>query len=149
MNLILERGRAPKGQRVTDFNKARASTRISAIGALSTQGIVAALCFEGALHGGVFSYFIQHFPPPLLKPGKVLVLDNARARYDEEAKYLIESTGARLLFLPIYSPEMNPIEYFWSHFTHSLRKQAARTNTKLRLKSDDDIGSYPIDIFPK
>ncbi len=81
MNLILERGRAPKGQRVTDFNKARASTRISAIGALSTQGIVAALCFEGALHGGVFSYFIQHFPSPHLKPGKVLVLDNARALY--------------------------------------------------------------------
>lgn len=131
LNLLPAYGRAPKGQRVVDFTPTHSATRISTIGALSSSGMLTAMCFEGTLHGGVFSYFIQHFLRPHLQPGKVLILDNARAHYDEEARDLIESTGVKLLFLPTYAPEMNPIEYFWSSFKHRLRKQVARTKESL------------------
>ena len=57
----------------------------------------------------------------------VVVLDNARAHYQEEALDLIEEKGASVLFLPPYSPDLNPIEMFWAKFTTYLKKKKAKT----------------------
>ncbi len=127
LNLTPVYGRAPEGQRVHADKPTAHGKRINTIGALTASTLVTALCFEGTLTGHVFTYFIQHFLAPHLGPGKVLILDNAKAHYDDEAIELIEQTGARCLFLPPYAPEMNPIEYCWATLKQHLRKTAART----------------------
>jgi len=105
--------------------------RISTIGALSIFGIQAPFCFEGTLDGPLFLYYIQHFLLPYLAPGKVVVMDNASAHKTDEIIELIESTGAKILFLPPYCPEMNPIEYCWSKIKNFLKKKKPQTKKLL------------------
>jgi transposase len=131
LNLTLRFGRAPAGKRASAPRPTAHGTCITTIAALSLTGMTTAMCFEGTLHGGVFCYFIQHFLWPFLQPGKVLILDNARAHYDPEALDLIRSSGADILFLPPYSPEWNPIELSWSVIKQFLKKREARTKEDL------------------
>jgi transposase len=127
LNLSLDYGRAPRGQRVYGQRPTARGQRISTIGALSGQGLETALCFEGTLNGAVFVYFLEHFLCPLLKPGHIVVVDNARAHQVDGVVELIEAAGARVRYLPPYSPDLNPIELAWSKVKHALRKAQART----------------------
>jgi transposase len=131
LNLTLDYGRSVRGQRVYGYKPTARGQRISTIGALSGQGLETALCFEGTLNGAVFVYFLEHFLGPLLKPGQVVVVDNARAHQVAEAVELIAATGARVCYLPPYSPDLNPIELAWSKVKQSLRKAQARTREAL------------------
>ena len=75
--------------------------------------------------------FITALLAPRLRPGKVVVLDNLRAHHDPAVAAAVEATGARLLFLPRYSPDLNPIEPMWFKVKAWLRTQAARTKDRL------------------
>ena len=101
------------------------------VGALSESGIKTALNFEGTMTGLVFLYFVEHFLCPNLKTGDYVVMDNAPVHKVEGIKALIEKTGAKLIYLPPYSPELNPIELAWNKIKQFLRKQKARTVDKL------------------
>jgi Transposase and inactivated derivatives len=114
LNLSLDYGRSPQGERVYGEKSVSKGQRISTIGALSTQCLATALCFEGTLTGAVFLFFLKHFFCPLLKPEQVVVLDNASAHKGEGVVERIEKTGARALYLPPYSPDLTPIELAWS-----------------------------------
>lgn len=103
------------------------------IGALSTSGIKTALTFEGTLTGHVFLYFVEHFLCPLLTPSDYVIMDNASAHKVQGVAELIEKTGATLLYLPPYSPELNPIELAWNKVKAFLRRQQARTKDALYL----------------
>lgn len=131
LNLTLEYGWAPKGQRAYGEKPTSRGQRISTLGALSSPGLVTAMCFEGTLNGAVFLYFLEHFLCPQLKPGQCVILDNAAAHHVEGVAELIEQTGAELLYLPPYSPDLNPIEMAWSQVKHRLRKAQARTKKAL------------------
>lgn len=131
LNLVLEYGRSPKGERVYGERPTSQGERISTLGALSTQGIITALCFEGTLNGSVFLYFLEHFLCPQLKSGQVVIMDNASPHKVEEVAELIEETGAELLYLPPYHPDLNPIEMAWSSIKHFLRKAQTRTKDAL------------------
>lgn len=131
LNLSLEYGRSVRGQRVYGHRPTARGQRISTIGALSSQGVETALCFEGTLNGAIFVYFLEHFLCPVLKPGQVVVVDNARAHQVAGVVDLIEATGARIRYLPPYSPDLNPIELAWSKVKHALRKTQARTREAL------------------
>jgi transposase len=131
LNLTLEEGRAVRGQRVYGHQPTARGQRSSTIGALSSQGVETALGFEGPLNGAVFLYFLVHFLCPVLKPGQVVVVDNARAHQVDGVVELIEATGARVRYLPPYSPDLNPIELAWSKVKHALRKAQARTREAL------------------
>jgi transposase len=85
------------------------------------------LCFEGTLNGHVFLFFLEHFLLPLLRPGDTVLLDNAQAHHVAQVRELIEEAGAQVLYLPPYSPDLNPIELAGSKVKHFLRKAQART----------------------
>ena len=72
------------------------------------------MCFEGTLTGAVFLQFLDEFLVPVLKPGQIVILDNAKAHKVAGVRERIEGAGARVLYLPPYSPDLNPIEMAWS-----------------------------------
>jgi Transposase and inactivated derivatives len=127
LNLSLDYGRSPQGERVYGEKSVSKGQRISTIGALSTQCLATAFCFEGTLTGAVFVFFLKHFLCPLLKPGQVVFLDNASAHKVEGVVERIEKTGARALYLPPYSPDLNPLELAWSKVKQGKRFARART----------------------
>ena len=131
LNMAPAYGRAPQGQRAYGEKPTAKGERISTIGGLSRAGVLPAMCFEGTLNGRVFLHYVEHFLLPHLQPGKVVILDNAAAHKCEEAVEIIEQTGAKVLFLPPYCPELNPIEYGWSKIKNFLKKKAARTKDQL------------------
>jgi transposase len=97
------------------------------LGALTLEGVLAIATIEGATSGAVFVAFVEQVLLPKLRPGHVVVLDNLAAHRVSAARHLIEAKGARLLFLPQYWPELNPIEEAWSKLKGILRSLEART----------------------
>jgi transposase len=122
-----ERGRAPRGERLVGRVPRNRGTVTSVIGSLSLKGIDAVMTIEGATTGAVFTAFVEHVLLPRLSTGDVVVLDNVGAHKVKRARQLIEDRGARLLFLPPYHPEFNPIENAWSKVKALLRAAEART----------------------
>ena len=104
----------------------------SVIGALTRQGPVAPFVLEGATDGDAFVYYIEHVLLPVLltlhTPERpvLLVLDNVRFHHNPLARLLLEEHGIQLLFLPPYSPDLNPIEEMWSKVKHKVRRLLAQ-----------------------
>jgi len=101
------------------------------IGALGIQGIRVLMTVEGGTDADVFEAFVEQFLVRKLKPGDVVVLDNVGAHKPTRIRALVESAGARLLFLPPYSPDLNPIELGWSKLKGILKDFGARTRDAL------------------
>lgn len=120
-------GRSPSHERVYDERPVSKGKRISMVSALTTTGMKASFNYEGTMTGVVFLYFLQHFLCPLLSEGDYVVLDNASIHKVDDVKRRIEETGAKVIYLPPYSPELNPIELAWNKMKTSIRKQRART----------------------
>lgn len=127
MNLTPLYGRSPTGERVYGAKPTGPGKRISTVGALGLGGLTSAMCFEGTLTGEVFLQFLDESLVPGLKPGQIVILDNAKAHKVEGVRERIEGAGARVLYLPPYSPDLNPIEMAWSKVKQFLRKAQART----------------------
>jgi transposase len=96
-------------------------------GAISAAGPVAGLVFEGATDAEAFATFAEEVLAPVLRPGDVVRLDNLSSHKGERTRRAIEAAGARLLFLPPYSPDFNPIEKMWAKVKAQLRAAARRT----------------------
>jgi transposase len=97
------------------------------LGALTLAGITALMTIEGATSGAVFSAFVTNVLVPTLRKGDVVVMDNLGAHKVDSAKNAIEAVGARIIFQPPYSPDMNPIEHGWSKVKNDVAKQEPRT----------------------
>lgn len=121
------RARAPVGERAVCKRPAARGTNVSVVGALSADGIVAFDAKDGAYDGERFLLFLESKLIPKLRPGDVVLMDNVRFHRIAAVPALIEATGARVLYLPPYSPELNPIEEAWSVFKHRMRLASART----------------------
>ncbi len=89
------------------------------------------MCVEGATDAEVFEGYVEHFLAPTLSEGQVVVLDGLGAHRTRRVRELIEERGAELVFLPSYSPDLNPIEEAFSKIKNILRKLAARTHEAL------------------
>jgi transposase len=100
---------------------------ISTIAAMSTRGMVAAASFDGATDAETFLVFVKDELAPQLKAGQVVVLDNLPAHKSPEVDKLVEAAGGRVLRLPPYSPDFNPIEMAISKMKRLLRSEAERT----------------------
>jgi transposase len=100
------------------------TTMVAAIGLV---GVVAALTYAGATDAEAFAAFIEQVLGPQLRSGDVVVLDNLSAHKGARVRQAVEARGAVLLFLPPYSPDLNPIEKAWSKVKAWLRGRAART----------------------
>jgi len=120
-------GYAPCGRRAVSYEPAGKGRRLSIIGALSLDGFLGGVEIEGTVNGEVCEAFVEQILVPHLRPGTVVIWDNVSFHHRESLHELIEAHGARVKFLPAYSPELNPIEECWSKLKAWLRKQAART----------------------
>ena len=120
-------GRAAPGERVVTKVPHSHWKIVSTIAAMSVNGIVAAASFDGATDTELFVTFVREALVPILKPGQVLVMDNLQVHKSAQVIQLIEATGARVLHLPPYSPDYNPIEMAISKTKTVLRKLAQRT----------------------
>lgn len=124
-------GRAPEGERVEvsePFNQGR---NISTIGSLSLSGVGPTMSIEGAVDTQVFDLYVEKCLAPSLLSGDLVLLDNVTFHYSARAIELIEAVGARVIHLPAYSPDFNPIEECISKIKQTLRKAKARTPRKL------------------
>ena len=119
--------RAPQGARAYSTRPAKRGGNLTILSALSLQGIVASMTIHGAADGQVFLAYITEVLIPQLHPGQVVVMDNLNTHKIVGIRQAIEAAGARLLYLPEYSPELNPIEECWSKVKSILRTIGART----------------------
>ena len=119
--------RALRGHRARGSKPQKRGKNISLLTALSLDKIIASSNIYGAVNQVTFEAFIANKLIPKLWSGACVVMDNAKIHLGEEIKILIESVGAKLIYLSPYSPEFNPIENFWSKVKASLRKLKART----------------------
>ena len=101
------------------------------IGSLRLDGSVACMTIEGATDAEVFRAYVRSVLCPTLRPGDVVVMDNLSPHKSELTLSLITQAGARILFLPAYSPDLNPIEKMWSKVKACLRSAEARTQPAL------------------
>jgi transposase len=127
-----ERARAPAGMRVVDKVTRNRGTVTTMIGALTVNGLGALMTVEGSTTGNVFIAFVQACLVPTLKKNDVVVMDNLAAHKVKKVRGLIEAAGARVLFIPPYSPDLNPIEECWSKVKANLRRIEARNIVDLR-----------------
>jgi transposase len=101
--------------------------KLSVMGGLSVEGIRAAMTLERTMDTPSFIAFVREVLVPVLRAGQVVVLDNLKPHRVVEVRQMIEAAGCQLLFLPRYSPELNPIEECWSKLKALLRALGART----------------------
>ena len=138
-------GRAPKGQRVNEATPQGHWQVLTTLGAMSLRGIDAAMTVESATDGDVFRAYVEQVLCPKLRPGDVVVMDNLSAHKVAGIRALIESRGAQLLYLPPYSPDLNPIEKAWSKFKKFLRDAKARTQEALDQAVTDALKTITAD----
>ncbi len=98
---------------------------------LHTEGMGPSLAVEGATTSRVFETYVKRLLAPALHPGQVVVMDNLGAHRPKRVRELIEARGCELIYLPSYSPDLNPIEEALSKVKHILRKISARTKETL------------------
>jgi len=125
------RGRAPRGQRLIDKTPHGHWKTTSLIAALGSGGVRCATVVDGAINRDVFDAFVEQVLAPELRPGDVVILDNLSSHKSEHARRLIESRGAKLEFLPPYSPDLNPIEMVFAKVKQLLRSLGCRTKDAL------------------
>jgi len=130
-NMVRLRGRTRGGGRLHDHAPGGQWQTTTMLGSLRLDGQTSCLVIEGAANSLVFREYIRQVLGPTLQPGDLVICDNLGAHRDQSARQLIEARGAQLLFLPAYSPDLNPIEMMWAKVKQHLRSTRARTQRSL------------------
>jgi transposase len=125
------RSRAPRGERAYGRVPKNRGKNLTLIASMSLSGMGESMCIEGATDARAFEAYVEHFLAPSLTEGQVVVMDNLGAHRPERIRELIEARGAELVFVPSYSPDLNPIEEAFSKIKNILRKLGARTHEAL------------------
>src|SRR5205807_828240 len=121
------RGCARCGHRLTAKVPHRHWKTTTFVAALRHDRIEAPWLLEGPIDGDSFRLYVEKVLLPTLRPGDIVIMDNLGSHKGKAVRQLIRSAGAKLFFLPKYSPDLNPIEQFFAKLKHFLRKAAART----------------------
>jgi transposase len=140
--MVRRSGRCPIGQRLlakTPYGHWRTTTFLAS---LRHDGLVAPLTLDGPMDGETFRAWTQQFLAPILKPDDIVIMDNLPAHKVAGIRQAIEAQGAYLLYLPPYSPDLNPIEQVFAKFKALLRKAAARTVTKLWIEIANTLAAF-------
>ena len=104
---------------------------LTLLAALTTRGLEAPMTISEPTDGDIFLVYVEQVLCPRLRPGQVVILDNLSAHKVAGVRELIEAAGAHLLYLPPYSPDLNPIEQAWSKVKQILRSLKARSSQAL------------------
>jgi transposase len=121
------RARAAPGQRAHGRIPCGRREAISWLATLTVQGLGESLLVRGAVDRLVFETFVERVLVPTLRPGHVVVLDNLSVHKSARAKAFIQAAGCHLVFLPTYSPDLNPIEQAFAKTKQALRRVGARS----------------------
>ena len=133
VNLAMTRlyGRAPAGERAMGSVPQNYGPNVTMLGTLGVQGLEAVMTVDGATDTEVFRTYVKQVLGPTLTPGDIVVMDNLQAHKAVGVQQAIARRGARLRYLPPYSPDLSPIELCWAKLKTALRKAKARTRAAL------------------
>lgn len=120
-------GRAPRGQRLRVGVPHGHWLTTTFVAGLSTRGIIAPFVLDGPINREAFETYVERVLVPTLRPGDVVIMDNLSSHKGPRVDDMIQAAGARLLFLPPYSPDFNPIEQVFAKLKALLRKAAERS----------------------
>jgi len=135
-------GRALKNERVLDAVPDVRFARTTVLSSVRMDGTIVPCVFDDALNGDIFKEYIKQFLIPTLKPGDIIVMDNLSSHKVNGVVDMIEAVGAKVKFLPPYSPDFNPIELMWSKMKAIVRKLKIRSKEPL----DDAIATALNDV---
>jgi transposase len=139
------RGWAPKGERLIDKVPHGHWKTATFLAALRNDRIDAPCLYDGPINGERFRAYVEQFLAPTLGPGDVVILDNLGSHKGKAVRQAIRAAGARLVFLPKYSPDLNPIEQIFAKFKTLLRKAGARTYDAVSDASAQILAQYSPD----
>lgn len=114
-------GWAKRGVKVLGEISGKRYARESFVAAKRGSKILAPFCFQGTCNTHLFNLWVETYLVPALQPGQIVILDNATFHKSGKTKELIKNAGCQLLFLPPYSPDLNPIEIFWANLKAKIK----------------------------
>ena len=126
-NMAPLRGWAPCGQRLKAKVPHGHWKTMTFLAALRHDRITAPWLIDGPINGETFQLYVEKVLVPTLRPGDIVIMDNLGSHKGKAVRSAIRAAGARLFYLPKYSPDLNPIEQFFAKLKHWLRKAAQRT----------------------
>ena len=126
-NMAPVRGWGPKGRRLRAFAPHGHWRTMTFLAALRCDQMAAPCVFDGPINGQCFRAYVDQQLIPTLKPGDIVVMDNLGSHKSKAIREAIRAIGARLLFLPPYSPDLNPIEQTFAKIKHLMRAAQKRT----------------------
>jgi len=126
-NMAPLRGWGPKGQRLRGFAPHGHWRTLTFLGALRLDCLAAPCVFDGPINGQCFRAYVEQQLLPVLQPGDIVVMDNLGSHKSAAVRQMIRAAGARLWFLPPYSPDLNPIEQAFAKIKHWMRAAQKRT----------------------
>jgi transposase len=144
-NMVRRYGRAPRGERVKGYAPNGHWKTTTFVAALTDKGIVAPLVVDCPMNRTIFVQYVAQFLAPELRPGDIVILDNLSSHKGAEVVRLIKARGAELLFLPPYSPDLNPIEMAFAKLKGLLRLAAERTRESLWQRIGNLIDAFSPD----
>jgi len=143
--MVRLRGRAPRGERLVGYAPHGHWKKITFVGGLRQRGMTAPFVLEGAINGPMFLAYLKQCLVPTLKRGEIVLMDHLPAHKVAGVAEAIEAVGATLIYLPKYSPDLNPIELAFSKLKAHLRKAAEHTILRLLRR----IGRVVTDFSPQ
>lgn len=130
-NMARLRGRCPRGQRLDAAVPWGHWKTTTFVAGLRLDGLHAPMVIDGAMDGPAFKAYVKHLLAPTLKPRDIVIMDNLQSHKVDGVHKAIKARGAFLLYLPAYSPDLNPIEQAFAKLKALLRKTAARSKDEL------------------
>lgn len=119
--------RAVSGERAHSKRPYFRGDMVNLVGAVATNGIRCLWEVTGTVNGDIFTAYVEHGLAPTLRKNDVVIMDNLPAHKVAAVRRAIENRGARLILLPPYSPDLNPIELLWSKLKEAIRGHAPKT----------------------
>jgi len=138
-------GRAPRGQRLVASVPHGHWKTSTFVAALRCDGITAPCVLDGAMNGEFFLAYVEQFLAPTLKAGDIVIMDNLSSHKIAGVEQAITARGAQLLYLPPYSPDLNPIEPAFAKLKALLRKAAERTVDALWNRLENVLDAFTAD----
>lgn len=123
-NEVTLTGWSMRGERCNAVKKAERKTRYNITAALNVGLLFAPFLFEGYSNSLIYATYVEQVLAPALRPGMVVIIDNASFHKSKKITAIIEARGCRVVFLPPYSPDFNPIEHYWTPLKHAIRRAA-------------------------
>ena len=132
-------GRGTSNERVVDYTPDIRFERTTLLSSVRLNGDIIPVVFEGSLNGDIFKEYIRQFLVPSLHKGDIVNMDNLTSHKVKGVIDPIKTAGASVLYLPPYSPDLNPIEMMWSKIKAYLRKIKTRTSDSLNNSLADAL----------